>query len=92
MKTLGVIMKALLMDALLALGISGVFSLIRMMFRGNVTRGQFVWGSVVIFLLLFLDYIYNWIRTLILMKKDPLFKQMTLQSGISWKEYKRIKK
>lgn len=92
MKTLGVIMKALLMDALLALGFSGVFSLIRMMFRGNVTRGQFVWGSVAIFLLLFLDYIYNWIHTLILMKKDPLFKQMTLQSGISWKEYKRIKK
>jgi len=84
-------MKALLMDALLALGLSGVFSLVRMMFRGNVTRGQFVWGAVAIFLLLFLDYIYNWIRTLILMKKDPLFKQMTMQSGISWKEYKKMK-
>jgi len=85
------IIKALLADALWAFGLSGVFSLIRLLFHGNVTRGQFLWGAVAIFLLLFLDYIYNWIRTIILMKKDPVFKQMTEQSGISWKDYKKMR-
>lgn len=83
--------KAQIMAVINALALSGVFSLIRMLFHGFVTRGQFLWGAVGIFVLLILDYIYNWIRTLVLMKKDPLFKQMTTQTGISWREYKKIK-
>lgn len=91
MKTLGVILKSLLMDALLALGISGAISLIRLLFHGNVTRIEFLGGALGIFLFLFLDYIYNWVRTIILMKKDPVFKQMTMQTGINWRDYKKIK-
>lgn len=84
-------LKSIFMDVVMALVLSGVISLIRFVFHGNVTRTQFLGGALAIFLLLLLDYIYNWIRTLILMKKDPVFKQMTIQTGISWKDYKKIK-
>lgn len=86
------LIKAVFVDALWALGLSGLFSLIRVIFRGNVTRVQFLGGALVIFLFLFLDYIYNIIRTLILMKKDPIFKEMIMRTGMTWREYKKFKK
>lgn len=92
MRVFGEIIKSLLMDALWALGLSGFFSIIRIIFHGSVTRGQFFGGARMIFLVLVLDYIYNWVRTLVLMKKDPVFKSMTMRTGISWRDYKRMNK
>ena len=85
------LIRAVLIDALWALGLSGIFSLVRMLFRGNVTRTQFLGGAMIIFLFLIIDYIYNLIRTLILMKRDPVFKEMIKRTSITWREYKRMK-
>lgn len=79
------------MDAIFAFGLSGVLSLIRLLFHGSVTRVQFLGGALVIFILLILDYIYNLVRTVLLMRRDPVFREMTKTTGISWRQYKRMR-
>ncbi len=85
------LVKSLFMDAILAFGLSGVLSLIRLLFHGSVTRVQFLGGALVIFILLILDYIYNLVRTVLLMRRDPVFREMTKTTGISWRQYKRMR-
>ena len=85
------LVKCLFMDVICALGLSGVLSLIRMLFHGSVTRVQFLGGALVIFILLILDYIYNIVRTALLMKRDPVFREMTKTTGISWRDYKKMR-
>lgn len=85
------LVKSLFMDAIFAFGLSGVLSLIRLLFHGSVTRIQFLGGALVIFILLILDYIYNLVRTVLLMRRDPVFREMTKTTGISWRQYKRMR-
>lgn len=75
---------------MMALGISGLICLISLIFT-KVSWQQFWWQAGGIFVFFLVDYIYNWSRTIILMKKDPVFKTMTEHTGISWKDYKRLK-
>ena len=91
MKLIIVLLSQLLQDALTALAISGIISLIRMIFT-QVKWGQFFFGALAIFLFLFLDGIYNWIQTIRLMRKDPVFREMTTRTGISWRDYKKMRK
>ena len=92
MKTIiKVLFLQLLYDAGIAIALSGFITLIRRLFT-NVTKEQFLWLALIIFSIFVLDGIYNWIRTLALMKKDPDFKKKTMETGISWRDYKRMRK
>ena len=91
MRTLLEVFKALLLDIVFSLGISAIISGVRSIFT-NVTWTQFFAGAAGILAFFILDWIYNLVRTLTLMKKDPIFKTMTETTGISWRDYKRMKK
>lgn len=84
------LLKQAFRDAILALFISGVICLVRLVFA-TVTANQFWGGALGVFAILALVNIYNWVRTLLLMRKDSAFKEMTLKTGISWRDYKRLK-
>ena len=91
MKTFLYIILSLFTDAILSVLLSGVFSGIYILIKGSITREKFIVGAVNLFSWFLLYNIYNWIRTLVLMKKDPVFKEMTIETGISWRDYKKLK-
>ncbi len=53
---------------------------------------EFIWGSAGIFLLLFLCTTYKFIKTLYHCKKEPMFRQMHIETGISWEEYQALRR
>lgn len=85
------LVKTLFINALWSLGISGIICLGRMLFT-RVSWGNFFGGAAGIFALFFILGAYDVIRTLILMKKDPLFRDMNIATGISWRDYLRDKR
>ena len=91
-KVLGIIVREIIVDALTALGLSGLFSLIRVIFGGSITWEQFFRGAFVLFVFFLLYYVYNIIRTRALMKKDPVYRDAAITLGMTWWNYKRMKK
>lgn len=57
----------------------------------EVTWLKFLFGAIGIFILLTLYAVLTTATTLYRMHKDPAFKDAHLMTGISWKDYKRIK-
>lgn len=76
--------------------ISAVFCAIQwvlslLSFCSKPTLSKFVWGAVVLFAVLFLYTCYTTAMTMFRFRKDPVFKDAHLKTGISWRDYKRLK-
>ena len=56
------------------------------------TWHKFVWGGVGLFCLFFIYSCYTTFITMYRFYKDPVFKEMNLRMGITWKDYKRFRK
>ena len=52
---------------------------------------KFAYGSLGLFLVLFVLYAFKTGITLYRYHKDPVFKDANLMTGISWNDYKRLK-
>ena len=77
--------------------ISSVFCLFK--FIGHLCRlceapswESFLYGAIALFIVFFIATAYKTILTMRRIKKDPIFEQMHLQTGISWKDYQYIKR
>ena len=57
----------------------------------EATMGKFLWGSACFFIILFLLYGATTALTMYRMHKDPIFKDAHLRTGMSWKDYQRLK-
>ena len=52
---------------------------------------KFLFGGLALFCFLFLLYSYNTIITLYRYHKDSVFREANIRTGISWRDYKRLR-
>ncbi len=92
MKTLFAFLFHLVRMFIICLILSAFCSAIFFLGNGFVRWWQFLGGACGFFFLWFLLSCYQTIIALYRMHKDPVFRDAHLRTGITWSEYKRLKK
>ncbi len=75
-----------------AIAYSLVYSALHWLFTGEMSWQMFLGGTLAIFLFLFAWSVFDTAKTLYRFHKDPIFKRAHLMTGISWKDYKRLRR
>ena len=65
--------------------IGGLFSLC-----SGPTWGKFLYGGLGVFALLFILNMIGAIRHLVRCRRDPVYKDMSERTGISWEDYQKL--
>lgn len=88
---------SLFMMAGISLALSALFSLCQLLLSlasvcDPPTWQKFFGGAIVLFIIFFLNGCFQVLLYYIRCRRDPVFKQVNLKSGLSWRDYKRLKK
>lgn len=90
------IAKYVIIHAVSAIGLSAVFSLLQwigslLSWSKPPTWSKFLWGSLVLFVVLVVYHLFLFLLTVRRCMKDPVFRKMHVETGISWRDYKMLR-
>ena len=97
MKWIIEILRSTLIHLIYAIFYSAIFTFLQWIvsFMGLCnapTLKKFLYGALSLFIIFYLYHISSFLITLYHMHKDPMFKEAHIKTGISWSNYKKLKK